>query len=99
MTKLPKIFLVISLTAFLAVFTEAGSSIGWGILKPLSAIFFILFFITNLVAKEMEKFEEEQRLRMTLAEQNSIAPTPKRAKHVSQQHRPEPVLATTASQH
>jgi hypothetical protein len=99
MTKLPKIFLVISLAAFLAAFTEAGSAVGWGILKPVSAIFFILFFITNLLSREAAKYDEEQRLRMSHAEQNLIAPTPRCAKDFSREQRKEPVLATAAARH
>lgn len=61
MTKTSKIFLTISITAFALCFTEAGSNIGWGILRPVSAVSFILFFITNLLAKEMALYDEEER--------------------------------------
>ena len=61
MTKIPKIFLTISIIAFASSFTEAGGNIGWGILRPVGAVAFIAFFITNLLAKESALYEEEQR--------------------------------------
>jgi hypothetical protein len=78
MTKMSKIFLVISMTTFLANFTAAGNDFAWGILKPVSAISFILFFITNVLAKEVALFDEEQRrIRMDLQAQNLVPPASK----------------------
>jgi hypothetical protein len=96
MAKLRKIFLVIALTTFSVGFTEAGSEIGWGILKPLGAVSFILFFITNLLAKEFAAYDAEQHLRMTLAAQNSMMTSSKPAKSFSTQQR-EPVFASAAA--
>ena len=64
MTKFPKFVLVLSATALVASFTDAGSAIAWGFLKPLSAILFIVFFIAQLLGKEATKYDEEQRLQM-----------------------------------
>jgi hypothetical protein len=64
MTKIPKIFLTISIIAFASSFTEAGASIGWGILRPVGAVAFIAFFITNLLAKEMALYEQEERAKL-----------------------------------
>ena len=61
MTKIPRIFLTISIIAFTSSFTEVGANIGWGILRPVGAVAFIAFFITNLLAKESALYEEEQR--------------------------------------
>lgn len=68
MTKTSKIFLTISIIALASSFTEAGGSIGWGILRPIGAVAFIAFFITNLLAKEVALYEEEERKRQGQAE-------------------------------
>jgi hypothetical protein len=60
MKYLSKILLVISLTMFLASLTAAGSNIHYGMLKPVSAILFIVSFILHVTHKEVEKFETEQ---------------------------------------
>ena len=59
MTKTPKIFLVVSITTFTLSFAPVFRDIGWGALRPVGAVAFILFFITNLVAKEMALFDQE----------------------------------------
>jgi hypothetical protein len=97
MTKMPKIFLVISISAFLAAFTEAGSALGWGILKPLSAVLFILFFITQLVAKEMSTFDQEEQLRMMEADRHAPPAVPQRANRSPQENRKYSTLATSGS--
>jgi hypothetical protein len=97
MTRLPKIFLIISLSAFLAAFTEAGSAVGWGILKPLSAVFFILFFITQLVAKEMRTFDQEEQLRMAQADRHSPPTASHPAKRSPHENRRHSTLATSGS--
>jgi len=55
---------VISLAASL---TDPGSEFLWGFLKPLSALLFGAFFITNLLAKEYAQYDEEHEYRMELA--------------------------------
>ena len=61
MTKTSKILLAISITALALSFSDAGSDIGWGILRPLGAVAFGAFFITNLLAKEVALFDAEER--------------------------------------
>jgi hypothetical protein len=68
MTKTSKILLTISITAFALCFTEAGSNLGWGILRPVGAVAFIAFFITNLLAKEMALYDQEERAKQGQAE-------------------------------
>src|SRR5687768_16522976 len=68
MTRTSKIFLTISIIAFASSFTEAGSNIGWGILRPVGAVAFIAFFISNLLAKEMALYEQEERAKRGQAE-------------------------------
>lgn len=72
MTTFLKILLATSLIAFLASLTEAGSAIAWGFLKPLSAILFGVFFIGQLLQKEMAKYDKEFRLRMAQAKAQSV---------------------------
>ena len=61
MTRTSKTFLTISIIAFALSCTEAGINIGWGILRPISAVAFMLFFITNLLAKEVALYDAEER--------------------------------------
>jgi len=60
MTKATKILLTISLVSLAVGFTGPGSEILQGGLKPIGAIAFILFFISNLLAKEMALFDQEK---------------------------------------
>jgi hypothetical protein len=76
MTTFLKILLAASVMLFVASLTDAGSAIAWGILKPLSAVFFIVFFIGQLLHKEVVKFDEECRSQMALAKAASIPPSP-----------------------
>ncbi len=69
MTKTTKILLAISLTAFAVGFTN----ILWGVGTPLGAVFLGLFLISKLLEKETTLFDEEQRLRITLAERNTAS--------------------------
>ncbi|HUR46223.1 MAG TPA: hypothetical protein VMZ27_10140 [Candidatus Saccharimonadales bacterium] len=60
MTKTTKILLTVSILSLAVGFTGPGSEILQGGLKPLGAVAFILFFISNLLAKEMARFDQEQ---------------------------------------
>ena len=62
MTTTFKILLGVSVALFLASLTDPGSAIAWGFLKPLGAVLFIVFYIGQLLHKEVMKFEEERRL-------------------------------------
>lgn len=55
------LFLVLSIAALLASFTQAGDEFMGGALKPLSAILFIAFFMLQLLKSEMPQFEEDRR--------------------------------------
>ncbi len=68
MTKTSKIFLAISIAASALSFAEAGTNVGWGILRPVGAVTFITFFITNLLAKEMAVYDQEERAKLGQAE-------------------------------
>ena len=61
MCKIARIFLGLAIASLIAGLTPFGSSLGYGILKPLGAVFFIVFFIVNVFAREMAEFDEEQR--------------------------------------
>ncbi len=62
-----KILLGISVSAFLTSPTGAL----WGLLLPVGAICFGLFMIFNLLGTETALFDEEQRLRYSLARPNT----------------------------
>jgi len=71
MTTTFKILLGVSVALFLASLTEPGSAIAWGFLKPLGAVLFIVFYIGQLLHKEVVKFEEERRLLLAGGETNT----------------------------
>ena len=74
MTPFLKILLTASITLFLASLTDFGSAIAGGFLKPLSVILFVVFFIGQLLHKEVVKYDEEQRMRMALVKASSTSP-------------------------
>ena len=80
MKKTAKLFLLGSATAFALSLTGPGGDILWGILKPLGALLFGAFFITNLVANEYAKYNEEQKLKQPARSKTSLHnPAPKTA--------------------
>jgi hypothetical protein len=77
MKKVAKIFLIGSVAAFALSLTGPGGELLWGILKPLGALLFGAFFITNLVANEYAKYDQEQKAKLALAAGNSVlSPAP-----------------------
>jgi len=68
MTRTPKLLLAISLGSLLISIT----GVLWGLFLPVAAIFFGLFMIFNLLAKEMALFDQEQHLRIALAERSKV---------------------------
>ena len=71
MKTLAKILLISSVVLFAVSLTGPGSEFLWGFLKPLSALFFVNYFIMILLAKEYDNYDEEYELRMQLAGANS----------------------------
>jgi hypothetical protein len=67
MTTKTKIVLGVSLTAFSLSLTGAL----WGIFMPVGAIFLGLFMNFFMLEKEAALFDEEQFLRVALAEKNA----------------------------
>ena len=59
MTKTPKIFLRLSIVLFAISLTGPGSDIAWGLVKPLSAVIFILFLMFQILAKEIARYDQE----------------------------------------
>ena len=62
MPTLSKAFLIASIASFVLGLTGPGGDLVWGLLYPMTAVLFILFFVTNLLAKEMAKLDEENSL-------------------------------------
>lgn len=75
MRKLSKIFLILSVVTLLVGLTDVGGSIAYGLLKPMSAFFFMVFFIVQLFGKEIAQYDQEQRSRRELAERNAVRPS------------------------
>jgi Zn-dependent membrane protease YugP len=69
MTTKTKALLGISLTSFLI----SSTGVLWGLFLPVGAIVFGQFMIFNSLGKESALFDEEQRLRRSLAEKNISA--------------------------
>src|ERR1051325_2656553 len=63
MTKITKILLAISLSAF----ALGATGIFWGFGFPVGAIFFGWFMIFKALEKEMALYDQEQALRLTAA--------------------------------
>ena len=82
MTNTTKTLLGISLTAFAFGITHML----WGVGTPLGAVFLGLFMISKILEKETALFDEEEQLRITLAEGNR-ASAPKRQNLVRREHR------------
>ena len=75
MTTVPKTLLTISIVGFAISLTGPGGEFFHGIIKPISAICFVLFYITHLLAKEVEAFDQEQRAKLgSMAPARSKAP-------------------------
>ena len=94
MTTFLKIILAASVVAFLSSLTEAGSAIAWGLLKPLGAILFIVFFIGQLLHKEVVAYDAECRSRIALAKAASMPPSlPKALRSAPEPTHNHPTLA------
>ena len=72
MTRIPKVLLAVSLTAFavggVVAFGNPEIPVGWTVAMPVGAIFFGLFLVTFLLQQEVARFDEEERARLELAE-------------------------------
>ena len=69
MSKLPKFFLTVSVTAFAVGFaTVSSNNIApeWAVAMPIGAIFLGLFLIAFMLQNEVAQFDEETRLRSEL---------------------------------
>ena len=74
MTTVPKTLLTISIVGFAISLTGPGGEFFHGIIKPISAICFVLFYITHLLAKEVAAYDQEQSAKL-----GSMAPARSRA--------------------
>ena len=61
MTKLTKLFLLISVVAFGVSLTGPGSEILWGMAKPTGAVFFVLFMIFRFLGQETALYDDQCR--------------------------------------
>ena len=78
MTRIPKALLAVSLTAFavgsVVTFGSSEIPVGWTVAMPVGAIFFGLFLVTFMLQKEVASFDEEERVRLELAERYAARP-------------------------
>src|SRR5437870_5092066 len=79
MTKLPKFFLTVSITAFAVAFATVGSdnvAPAWAVAVPIGAIFLGWFLIAFMLQNEVAQFDEETRLRFERMRRHTPAPSP-----------------------
>ena len=75
MKTIARLFLAASVISLAVSLTGPGSDFLWGFLKPMSALLFGSFFITNLLAKEYAQYDEEHQRRMELARKQKSQPS------------------------
>jgi hypothetical protein len=75
MKMIARFFIAASVISLAVSLTGPGSDFLWGFLKPLSALLFGAFFITNLLAKEYAQYDEEHERRMELARKQKTKST------------------------
>lgn len=61
MTKLTKLFLLISVVTFGIGLTAPGGEILWGMAKPTGAVFFVLFMIFRFLSQETALYDAQCR--------------------------------------
>ena len=87
MTRIPKVLLAVSLTAFAVVSVVAFGNpeipLGWTVAIPVGAVFFGLFLLTFLLQQEVARFDEEERARLELADRYAARPADAAAIDVS----------------
>lgn len=67
MKTLPKILLITSGLLFAISLTAPGGQVFYGLLKPLSALLFIAFFMTHLMSRfDAQQYADDQQLRNQL---------------------------------
>src|SRR5713226_7711256 len=74
MAKLPKFFLIVSVTAFAVGFATVSSNNiapAWAVAMPIGAIFLGWFLIAFMLQNEVAQFDEETRLRFELSKRNA----------------------------
>src|SRR5947199_7611623 len=79
MTKLPKFFLTVSVTAFAVGFATVSSNNiapAWAVAMPIGAIFLGWFLIAFMLQNEVAQFDEETRLRLELMKRHAHAVSP-----------------------
>ena len=59
MTTTSKIILGFSLGCLAFSFTPMGADIYYGMLRPIGAVAFVVFYLVNMLGKEMKKFDED----------------------------------------
>ena len=62
--KPSRIFLIIALAAFGIGLLDLGESTFWHALRPFGAVAFVLYFITQLLEKEIALLDQQEREKM-----------------------------------
>jgi hypothetical protein len=64
MPTLPKTLLILAVVGFAISLTGPGAEFAEGIIKPISVLCFIGFYITQILAKEIEAYDHEQHAKL-----------------------------------
>ena len=79
MTRIPKVLLAVSLTAFavgsVVTYGNPEIPVGWTVAMPLGAVCFGLFLVTFMLQREVARHDEEERARLALAEHCAAKPS------------------------
>jgi hypothetical protein len=59
MTTTSKMILGFSVFCIAFSFTEIGGSFYYGIIRPVGAVAFVVFYLVNMLGKEMHKFDDD----------------------------------------
>jgi hypothetical protein len=81
--NVPRSFFAISVSFFALSHFDAISSIGYGVVRPLGAVFFILFFITYVLRNEVALYNEQ--CREAASHENETRPSPAHPEYVKAQ--------------
>src|SRR5262249_44181716 len=65
MTTTSKIILGFSVASIGFSFTEIGAHVYYGIIRPIGAVAFVVFYLVNMLGKEMRKFDEDHPAQTT----------------------------------
>ena len=74
--KPSQIFLITSIVTFGVGLLDPGESVFWFMMRPIGAVLFMLYFIFQLLDKEVALLDEQERKKMELLSRHIQQPAP-----------------------